>query len=188
MRDLFIQLNSISPMPEGLEKWLRLSVQPRRLDRKDFLWKAGGSNRNLYFVQNGLLRIYHRVGGKEISFGFAKEQDICVCLNCFFDGQETIEYIQALKRTVLYYIDHEQLQRAYASFPGLNYSGRLVAENYLLLLYRRVAGMWMQTAADKYRWTMQNHPWLLERIPGKYLASYMGLTPEMLSRLKKKAA
>jgi CRP-like cAMP-binding protein len=130
------------------------------------------------------LRVFHLTGGKEISFSFAKEKDICVCLNSFFDGQNGIEYIQALKRTVVYYIDHEQLQRAYADFPGLNYSGRRLAEEYLLLLYRRVAGMWMQTAIDRYRWTMQNHPWLLERIPGKYLASYMGLTPVMLSRLK----
>jgi CRP-like cAMP-binding protein len=188
MRDLFIQLNSICPMPEGLEKWLRLSVQPRRLERKDFLWKPGKSNQNLYFVQSGLLRIYHRTGGKEISFAFAKEQDICVCLNSFFDGQDTIEYIQALKKTTVYYIDQEQLRRAYASFPELNYTGRLIAEKYLLLLYRRVAGMWMQKAADKYRWTIQHHPWLLERIPSKYLASYMGMTPVMLCRLKKMSA
>ena len=145
-------------------------------------------NRNIYFVHSGLLRIYHLTGGKEISFAFAKEQDLCVCLNSFFDAHEGIEYIQALKRTVVYYIDYEQLQRAYADYPGLNYSGRKVAEEYLLLLYRRVAGMWMQKAIDRYRWTMQHHPWLLKRIPGKYLASYMGMTPVMLSRLKKQTA
>jgi len=57
-----------------------------------------------------------------------------------------------------------------------------------LLLYRRVAGLWMQKAGDKYRWTKQNHSWLLEQVPDKYLASYMGMTPVMLSRLKKKTA
>lgn len=188
MRDLFAQLNSICPMPEGLDEWLHQSVQIRGLNRKDFLSKAGKVNRNIYFIRSGLLRIYHVTGGKEISISFAKEKDICVCVNSFFDGQYANEYIQALKRTVVCYIDHEQLQRAYADFPGLNYSGRRVAEEYLLLLYRRLTGMWMQKAIDRYRWTAQNHPWLLERIPGKYLASYMGLTPVMLSRLKKMTA
>jgi CRP-like cAMP-binding protein len=188
MRDLFVQLNGICPMPEGLDQWLYRSVQIRRLDRKDFLTAAGKINRNVYFIRSGLLRIYHVTGGKEISFSFAREKDLCVCLNSFFDGQHGIEYIQALKRTVVYYIDYEQLQQAYAEFPGLNYPGRRLAENYLLLLYRRVAGLWMQKAGDKYRWTKQNHSWLLEQVPDKYLASYMGMTPVMLSRLKKKTA
>lgn len=130
-------------MPEGFDQWLFRSVGVRRLNRKDLLSKGGQVNRNIYFVHSGLLRIYHLTCGKEISFAFAKEQDLCVCLNSFFDAHEGIEYIQALKRTVIYYIDYEQLQRAYADYPGLNYSGRKVAENYLLLIYRRVAGMWM---------------------------------------------
>jgi CRP/FNR family transcriptional regulator, anaerobic regulatory protein len=185
MRDLFAQLNAICPMPEGLDQWLYRSVQIRKLDRKDFLAKAGKVNRNVYFVRSGLLRIYHVTGGKEISFSFARENDLCVCLNSFFDGQEGVEYIRALKRTTVYYIDYEQLQSAYAEFPELNFPARKLAEDYLLLLYRRVAGMWMQKAVDKYWWTKRNHPWLLERVPDKYLSSYMGMTPVMLSRLKK---
>jgi hypothetical protein len=161
MRDLFAQLNAICPMPEGLDQWLYRSVQIRKLDRKDFLAKAGKVNRNVYFVRSGLLRIYHVTGGKGV------------------------EYIRALKRTTVDYIDYEQLQSAYAEFPELNFPARKLAEDYLLLLYRRVAGMWMQKAVDKYWWTKRNHPWLLERVPDKYLSSYMGMTPVMLSRLKK---
>lgn len=185
MRDLFAQLNALCPMPVGLDQWLYRSVQIRRLDRKDFLATGGKVNRNVYFIRSGLLRIYHVIGGKEISFSFAGKNDLCVCLNSFFDGREGIEYIRALKRTEVYYIDYEQLQGAYAEFPWLNFPARKLAEDYLLLLYRRVAGMWMQKAVDKYRWTKQNHSWLLEQVPDKYLASYMGMTPVMLSRLKK---
>src|ERR1700759_3192094 len=80
MDRLFTQLNDVYPMPKGmpkeLEGWLRRSAQIRRLDKKDFLTMPGKVNRNVYFIERGLLRIYHRTGGKDISFAFAREGDL----------------------------------------------------------------------------------------------------------------
>lgn len=184
MSELSDQLNNILPMPEGVSEWLDQAMQIRRLDRKDFLVMAGRVNRNVYLVRKGLFRAYHRYEGKEISLYFAREKNMFVCCSSFFDGQYGFEYVQALKNSEVYYIDHEQLGRIYREYPGMNDTGRRLMEDYFLRFYRRFAGMWMKEAIERYRWTQRHEGWLLEQIPGKYLASYMGMTPEMFSRIK----
>jgi CRP-like cAMP-binding protein len=186
MTELLAYLNSIYPLPDGLVERLQGIIKEKRLNRKDYLLKAGKVCQNIYFIRRGLLRCYYFKETKEISAWFMKEGDICIAVESFFEQRYSNENIQALEDSVVEYISHRELQDIYHDFPAFNFIGRVLTEKYYLLEYRKVLAMWMQRAQDRYKWFQNNFPDLTQRVPAKYLASYIGMTQTMLSRLKGK--
>ncbi|HEX9510094.1 MAG TPA: Crp/Fnr family transcriptional regulator [Puia sp.] len=184
MISLFKYLRSIHPLSPGLRDHLEDIVKEKKLARKDYLLKAGQISGNIYFIQKGLLRSYYFKEGKEISSYFMKEGDICIAVESFFTQQYGQDNIQAIEDSVVHYISYEELQRIYRDFGEFNYIGRVLVERCYLLTVQRITAMWMQKAHDRYHWFAQNFPELLERVSAKYLASYLGITEVMLSKIK----
>jgi CRP-like cAMP-binding protein len=177
-------LASIEPLPDGLAARLQDIVREKTLVRREHLIRAGKICRNIYFIREGLLRCYYFNGSKEVSSWFLKEGDICIDVESFFEQRFGDENIQALEDSVLEYISHEQLESIYRDFPGFNRLGRLLTQKYYLLYYRRMKGLWMENATEKYKWIQQHDPDILQRVQGKFLASHLGITNVMLSRIR----
>jgi hypothetical protein len=137
-------------------------------------------------LEQGLLRSYYFKGGKEISSGFTKEGDICISAESFFTQQYGQENIQAIEDSVVNYISYEDLQHIYRDFPEFNFIGRVLMEKCYLLTTQRITAMWMQNAEDRYNWLAENSPDLIQRVPAKYLASYLGITEGMVSNIKRR--
>lgn len=184
MITLLRYLRSIHPLSEALRDHLEDVIKEKKLARKDYLLKAGQISGSVYFIQTGLLRSYYVKGGKEISSWFMKEGDICISVESFFTQQYGQENIQAIEDTVVNYISYEELQRIYKDFPEFNLIGRILVERCYVLNAQRTSAMWMQRAHDRYDWLSTQSPDLLQRVPAKYLASYMGITEVMLSNIK----
>jgi signal-transduction protein with cAMP-binding, CBS, and nucleotidyltransferase domain len=113
-----------------------------------------------------------------------KEGDVCVSVESFFTQQYGQENIQAIEDSVVYYISYDELQRIYKKFTEFNYIGRILVERCYLLTVQRITAMWMQRAHDRYDWLAKNSKGLLERVSAKHLASYLGITEVMLSKIK----
>jgi CRP/FNR family transcriptional regulator, anaerobic regulatory protein len=77
------------------------------------------------------------------------------------------------------------MEGLYRDFPVMNVAARILIQRCYLLQNRRIIGMWMQNAARRLEWFQKNFPGMYPRVSGKYLASYLGMTASMLSRLKK---
>lgn len=181
---LFRYLRTIHPLSEALRDHLEDIVKEKKLARKDYLLKAGQICGNIYFIERGLLRGYYVKGSKEISSGFMKEGDICMSVESFLLQKQSHENIQALEDCVVYYISHEELQRIYRDYRELNNIGRILTERCYLSTVQRITAMWMQKAHDRYVWLAKQSPELSQRVPAKYLASYLGITEGMLSNIK----
>jgi CRP-like cAMP-binding protein len=113
-----------------------------------------------------------------------KEGDVIVSIESFFEQKESYESIQALEDCTLYYIEYTELQNIYRQFPEFNFIGRVLTEKYYKLWAQQLHGLRMQPAADRYKWLLQNHPELILRVHAKYLASWLGITEVMLSKIK----
>jgi CRP-like cAMP-binding protein len=148
--------------------------------------KAGQVCNNIYFVEKGLLRSYYIKDSKEISSSFMKEGDMCIAVESFLTQTSSQEYIQAIEDSVVQYISYDELQRIYKDYAEFNKIGRVLIERCQVLSVQRMTGMWMQKADDRYAWLMEHFPVLFQRVPGKYLASYLGITEGMLSNIKGK--
>ena len=115
-----------------------------------------------------------------------KENDIIISVESFFRQTKSIESIQALEETVLYSISYNELQYIYRQFPEFNFIARVLTEKYYTLSEQRLYSIRMQRSHERYQYLLDHFPELIQRVPAKYLASYLGITEETLSRIRSK--
>ena len=186
MNEILQFLQSINSLSPQLIEYLSRTLKYRELSKKEYLLKAGHISRNVCFIQQGLLRAFYTKGDKEVTSWFMKEGDISVSIESFYDQIVSYENIQALEDCVLYYLDHKELEYIYREFQEFNYIGRVLTIKYHKLWVKQLYSIRMQSACDRYRWLLENHPDLLIRVPAKYIASYLDITDVTLSMIKAK--
>ena len=181
MTSVLQYLNSIQPLPDALTAYLRQIIKRKEIPRKGYLLKEGQVCRNIHFIEKGLLRCYYIKDGGEISSWFMKEKDVCIAVESYYHQEPSTENIQALENSIVYSISYEELDRIYRHFPSFNYTGRILTERYYMLSEQRSRSMRMQRSFERYDWLMARYPEMMQRVPAKYIASYLGITEVTLS-------
>jgi len=87
---------------------------------------------------------------------------------------------------VVHYISYGELRLIYKNFPEFNFTGRVLTEAYYVLSEQRLFALRMQKSSEKYHHLSETSPELIQRIPSRYIASYLGITEETLSRIRSK--
>src|SRR5258708_36301398 len=186
MNSLFKLFRSIHPMAEDLRNHLEDIVKETKLERKGYLLKSGQVCENIYLIEKGLLRSFYVKNKKEISLRFMKEGEICVVYENFFKRRPGFEYIQDIEDTLTYYITYQELENIYTQFVTFNVTARILIERCQIFEKERLMAMWMQSAEDRYTWFAEKCPELMQRIPAKQIASYLGMTEVMCSNIKRR--
>lgn len=184
MEPLLEFFRKVQPVSPELQSYLVSIVRYKCIRRKDFLLKAGHHCQFIYFIEKGLLRCYYVKGKAEICSWIMKEKDMIASAESFYLRQPSYEFIQALEDCELYYISYDELYHIYRHFPEFNYTGRELMQGYYLRWVKQLYGLRMQQAPERYAWLVDHHPDLLQRVPAKYLASFLGITEVMLSKVK----
>ena len=184
MTPLIKHFESIHPLPPELVLHLYSIIKRKELPKKGLLVRAGQLLEHIYFIEQGLLRGYYKSGDSQISSWFAKSGDLCMPTELFLPQPYSQESIQALESTVIYYIRYHDFQQLYQKFPELYVHTRLILERCCLLGMQRIRAIVLQRAQERYAWLIESFPDLAQRVPGKYLASYIGITHAMFSRLR----
>lgn len=184
MEELLAFLNSIHPLTQDLNEYLSTHLVRHEVLKKNFILKRGHFCENIYFIQKGLVRCFYFKYDKEISSWFMSEGDVIASVESFFNQTVSYESIQALEDCILYYLSFKDMQFAYENFTEFNFIGRVLTEKYYKLSEQRLYSLRMQRALDKYHYLLENFPQLIQRVPSKYLASYLSITEETLSRIR----
>lgn len=184
MEQVLQYLESILPMSEGCRERVFSILRIKELSRKELLLRAGHICQHIYFIQRGLLRCFYYRNDVEISSWFMREGDVVVSVESFFYQKTSYESIQALEDCELYYFSYRELQQIYREFPEFNFIARVLTEKYYCLSEQRLYSIRMMRASERYEYLVEYHSELLLRVPAKYIASYLGITPEMLSKIK----
>lgn len=184
MEELLNFLNSIYPLHSDTNDYLIQTLKFIEIPKKEFILRQGHICYSIYFIVQGLVRCFYIKKEKEVSSWFMKEGDVMISVESFFNQSISYESIQALEDCILYYITYDELQDVYKKFPEFNIVGRIVTEKYYQLSEQRLYSLRMQRATDRYSYLMTNHAALIQRVPSKYLASYLGVTEETLSRIR----
>jgi CRP/FNR family transcriptional regulator, anaerobic regulatory protein len=188
MDKLLYFLHTVYPLSPALRGHLREIVKTKSIAKKEYLLRPGQVARNMHFISRGLLRAYYLRGYTEVSSWFMKEGDICVSIESFYQQRESYEFIQAIEDTTLYYIDYQELEKIYKDFPEFNRIGRVLTIKYLALWAEQLRAIRMQSAAERYGWLLEYNSEILLRVPHKYIASYLDITPETLSKIRGETA
>jgi len=174
MNPLIKQLKKYGNLTSEIETELNEKIKSLIKQKGDFLLKEGQIVSSLFVIEKGI----------NVWFGF--ESGILGSVMPLFFSQPSIENIQFLEDTTLYYISSNDLESFYKSSQEMNTIGRKMAEEYCKILEERSFLLQTHTAEQRYHWLLKNQPEALQRISLGHIASYLGISQETLSRIRKK--
>ncbi len=186
MNPLIKQLKKYGNLTSEIETELNEKIKSLIKQKGDFLLKEGQIVSNLFVIEKGLVRSFYNINEREINVWFGFESGILGSVMPLFFSQPSIENIQFLEDTTLYYISSNDLESFYNSSQEMNTIGRKMAEEYCKILEERSFLLQTHTAEQHYHWLLKNQPEALQRISLGHIASYLGISQETLSRIRKK--
>lgn len=156
--------------------------------KKDFLVKQGQISREIYFLISGSCRLYYEKDGEEkTTYFFFENNLIADYLGCVTDNPSSMS-IQALEDCELIYFKYQTLTDLYQTHPIYQIFGRKLAEYLFAGLDIRLAELLTLTPEERYLKFINTaiKRKIIERIPQQYIASYLGITPVSLSRIRRR--
>ena len=152
----------------------------------DYFLRQGTICKNIAFIEEGLIRLYYLNDGKEITTCFCKENTLTCSYRSLITKAPSDVSIQAIEPCKLIVFSYESLQRMYEKELFWQQVGRLVAENEFINTECHNRFLSDLSATERYQQILEQDSDLLQRVPLHYLASYLQIAPETLSRIRKK--
>jgi CRP/FNR family transcriptional regulator, anaerobic regulatory protein len=170
------------------EEWqLHQSVLARRfLKRGEFLLRAGEVCDHITFINKGVFRTYMMIDDEEVTSNFAFEGNYVTEYTSFVSRQPTTDNIVAMEDAEILQLAYNEIQIIYDKAPVWQKFGRLMAEYVLTFISSRNKSLLFNSPEERYLKLMKERPKVMERIPQHYIASYLGIKPESLSRIRKR--
>ncbi len=183
---LFNHMNAIRPLSDEMKEVLSENLEIIEFPKKHILLKEGQTSDYIYVVLKGLLRMYYIKDDNEVCSRFMDEQHMAMSVNSFYSRTPGYEYIETLEPTTVARIHHDQLQKVYNTHDDFNYIARVITEQYFIRSEERLYLIRKHSAEERYVYFIEHYPELLQRVPLMYIATYLGITLETLSRIRKK--
>lgn len=159
-------------------------LTPRVLKRKEHFLTQGEICKKLGFIARGSVRVYFMVETEEITKDFNFENSFCGSYASFSLQQPSRFNVVAMEETTLYTIGREDLYRLFDKYSSIQKIGRLSIENMFIRKELREASFLLDSAQKRYESLLAQDPGIVNRVPLKYLASYIGVKAETLSRIR----
>jgi CRP-like cAMP-binding protein len=156
----------------------------KTVKKNDYLLRQGEVCTDLVFVQNGCLRLYYIADGIEISVWFSFEHSSAIEIYSFISQTPSEYFLQAIEDSEILYLPKPVLDELYETHPKVQELMRKFWEDVVINLIDRFTALQKDSAEQRYR-DLLKKPSYLQKIPQKYLASFIGVTPTSLSRIRK---
>ena len=141
-------------------------------------------DKTLYFIKSGVARAYNQSDSTDVTFWFGMEGSSVMSYNSYMKGTPGYESIELLESSELYQIDYPDLERLYTTDIEIANWGRKLVEKEIIRVEERLISRLLLNAGDRYRELMRDQPALLQRVQLSHIASYLGITPVSLSRIR----
>lgn len=186
MERLFENIEKHISLDEREKEYLLSVLKIRKLNRKEYLIRQGGACTSIYFVNEGSLRCFF-VGedSKESSIMFAFPGWWITDMRCFIQELPSDTFIQALESTEIAEISKSDYEQLFIRIPTFDRLFRILMQNAYIREQTRVFDHMTCSAKERYQRFISKYPRIEQLISQKHIASYLGITPEFLSYLKK---
>lgn len=154
--------------------------------KKSLLLLKGEIENHVSFIVNGIVRYYIDKNDSQYTFGFSFEQEFSSAYDSFLTQKPSRYHVETLTDVELYRITYDDLQRAYSLTENGNELGRVMAENLYMRKFSRELSCHNESAEERYLWLITKQPYFLKQIPLQYIASYIGVTPQTLSKIRRR--
>jgi CRP-like cAMP-binding protein len=186
---LFEKFDEKVQLTEEEKKLSRSFFSPKKLRKKQYMLQEGDVCKNVAFVEKGMLRSYtiSDKGGEHI-IQFAFEGWWIGDHYSFLTGEPSVYSIDALEDSELLLLSGQAEEEMMRKIPKLERYFRLLLQNSLISLQSRLAGSLSKSAEERYSELVGSCPTIPQRVPQHMMASFLGITPETLSRIRKQIA
>lgn len=186
MQALIEHLQKFVPFSE--EEWALIAgrLKKRTIKRRQKILQEGDVCKHYSFMLEGCFRMYGIDDkGYEHNIQFAAENDWIADIGSFYAKKPSKLYIEAIEPSTILQIEQHDLYALYVKIPKLSIAFKVIIENKYVELQNRVLQNFSSTAQQRYLSFLEQYPHLSNRLPNTQIASYMGITPEFLSKIRK---
>jgi len=204
--DIFYQLNftntlkrilSMQKLRSYIESFATISDQDwllfssflikREMPKKHVFLQFGEIESYISFIERGKVRLFipHIDVEKERTFGFSFEGEFVSAYDSFLTQTPSLYQLQTLENTILWSINYNNLQNVYQNTQVGNTIGRFVSEHLFMIKSKREQSLLNETPEQRYLKLFNERPNVIKEIPLKYIASYIGVTPQALSCIRR---
>ncbi len=179
-------LNYFHPLSVGIVGYLKEYSYPCSFRKGKLLLKAGDISEHIYFIKKGAVRGFIKEGNKDITTWITAENEMVSSISGFGSKEPMLENMQAIENCEMLALTYTDLQNLYTRFPEFNIVARKLLQKYYQDAEGRAFIARLTNAENKYQQFIKRYGHLANRIPLKYIASFLGITLETLSRVRKR--
>jgi len=188
-------MDVVKPFLDYVRKFIEISedefrqliypyITVRKYAKKQVITEAGAVENYFNFIVKGLARKYYRKGKEEINTQISFQGHILHSQESFHSRTPSEYFVEAIEATTLVSIGYDNLEKIYARSAKMEHLGRLIITYTMVIKDRWQTQLVMHTPRERFIHFVHRNPELLQRVPQKYLASYLNIKPETFSRFK----
>lgn len=160
----------------------------KKIKKNQYFLCEGEICNQVAFINSGLIRSFFLIDGREQVDSFSLESEWITDYVSFLNRQRSAFYIQAMVDTELFLLSYDNIQKIYDRGKAFERFGRLITEQLYIISVSRATSLLLEKPEQRYLTLLKEEPHLLALIPLKQIASYLGVEPESLSRIRKRTA
>jgi CRP-like cAMP-binding protein len=184
MEDFFETISRLVVLSEESKQALAACLQPIELPKGYMLVKEDTVCNYIYYIEKGLTRTFYYKKGKDITDWISTEKTFALSIISFISRRPDRRGIELLEDSLFRAIHYNDLEKLYQSYHSIERLGRLLISQGLIQVQQRFDELHFTPAQERYKTLLQSHPAILQRVPLAMIASYLGITPETLSRMR----
>ena len=184
MDSLLLYFKKYNPLSEVAINAISEICTPINIKKNKDLQPIGHTCKTIYFIQKGAARIYYYKNGNDITECFVFENRIIARVESLFTGEPSQKAIEIIEDATIIAINATQLFKLYHTFPEIERLFRKIFEAGYVDTVNRVESIQFHTAEERYGNLLKEAPNIVQRVPLKHIASYLGITQVSLSRIR----
>jgi len=161
-------------------------IAKREIKKGDFLIKENTIADKIFFIERGACRSYFIKDGEDITDFFFFDGDFASDFASFYSGNPSLLNLSCIEDTVVLEMKKNDLEKLYSQSITFSEIGRLTAEFSFILVEERMRLLHTESLEVRYNWMIKNFPLVFQRVPQYYIASFLGVKPQSLSRIRAK--
>jgi len=184
MDRLIENIKAYIPLREHEIQLLKNAVDKKNYQKNEIIFTEGKISDEIYFVTKGCVRLFYNVDGNDkTAFFYTEGQFICAGESYTFNTP-AIENYQAIEQTEIFVFGKSKIESLLKEVPKFEVIARIATENELITCQKVIASFVTKSAEERYIDLLNTNGELFQRAPQQYIASFLGVSPETLSRIK----
>lgn len=171
-------------MTDDLLKYFEGQTTVKKIGAREVLLKEGQRSQQLFYVEKGCLRGWFNHEGNELTFQFVFEGQFVASFESFWDNQPSLYTIESIEPATLYVIRKKDFQHVIEKNPKVKDAFHAYVFKRLFAYQKLFIARITEKPEKRYLALLKNHPEILQRVPQHYIASFLGITPVSLSRIR----